>query len=134
MKRKLKVYSIEYASSMFRCNTPQITRIYSDKKLKEGQNIVVEHINYGIFIGTIIEDQTKEWENDEEVKNWIDYRYVQDIDLSNYLAKIEREKKKEELKKAMEERFKTIDKEQKFAYYATLDEDFKQLYDEYKNL
>ena len=34
----------------------------------------------------------------------------------------------------MKEEFKRIDEKKKFEYYATLDEDFKKIYDEYKKL
>ena len=43
-------------------------------------------------------------------------------------------KRKEELKQQMQDRFKIIDEEKKYQYYAELDSELKAMYDEYKNL
>lgn len=139
MERKLKVYNVRYASGMFRgiAYGKQEQYIYSEKELKKDDFIVVEHIDCGVFIGQVLEnvsDTDFEDYTDDDIKKEVEYRYVQDIDLSNYLAGIEKAKRKEELKTEMEERFKAIDKEQKFKYYAELDSDFKAMYEEYKNL
>lgn len=137
MKRKLKVYKIAYASGMFRCNNRQISNIYSTKKLKDGDFIVVEHIDCGVFIGQVLEDVSKTYYEDytdDEIKTVIEYRYVQDIDLSNFIAEKEKEKRKEELKQKMQERFKVIDEEKKYQYYAQLDDEMKAMYEEYKQL
>ena len=64
MKRKLKVYKIAYASGMFRCNNRQTSNIYSTKKLKDGDFIVVEHIDWGVFIGQVLEDVSKTYYED----------------------------------------------------------------------
>lgn len=136
MKRKLKVYSVSYASGMFRKGGYSETDIYSTKKLKIGDFVVVEHIGYGIFIGQVV-DSTFEDDSrvsDKEIRERIEYRYIQDIDLTDYMAEIKKAERKEELKSEMEEMFRAIDKEQKFEYYSTIDNDFKKLYDEYKNL
>lgn len=137
MKRKLKVYEIAYASGMFRCNNRQTTNIYSTKKLKDGDFIVVEHIDCGVFIGQVLEDVSKtDYEDytDDEIKTVIEYRYVQNIDLSDYTKEIENKKRKEELKQKMQERFKVIDEEKKYQYYAQLDDEMKAMYEEYKQL
>ena len=137
MKRKLKVYKIAYASGMFRCNNRQTSNIYSTKKLKDGDFIVVEHIDCGVFIGQVLEDVSKtnyEDYTDDEIKTVIEYRYVQDIDLSNFIAEKEKEKRKEELKQKMKERFKVIDEKKKYQYYAQLDDEMKAMYEEYKQL
>lgn len=137
MKRKLKVYEIAYASGMFRCNNRQTSNIYSTKKLKDGDFIVVEHIDCGVFIGQVLEDVSKtDYEDytDDKIKTVIEYRYVQDIDLSNFIAEKEKEKRKEELKQKMQERFKVIDEEKKYQYYAQLDDEMKAMYEEYKQL
>ena len=137
MKRKLKVYEIAYASGMFRCNNRQTTNIYSTKKLKDGDFIVVEHIDCGVFMGQVLEDVSKTYYadyTDDEIKTVIEYRYVQDIDLSNFIAEKEKEKRKEELKQKMKERFKVIDEEKKYQYYAQLDDEMKAMYEEYKQL
>lgn len=137
MERKLRVYNINYASGMFDDTHYRENEIYSDKKLNIGDFVVVEHINHGIFIGKILEDVTDIYytnTTDEELINSTYYRYIQTIDLSDYLNKIEKEKRKEELKDKMEAMFKNIDKEQKYKYYANLDENFKKVYDEYNSL
>ena len=133
-EHKLKVYEVEYASGMLRCNNRQTTEIYSDVELGEGEFIVVEHINCGVFICKVVEDTTCDYECDDEIRDCVSYRYIQHIDLSGYLAKIEREEKKKVLESKMKDAFKVIDEKKKFEYYATLDEDFKKLYDEYKQL
>ena len=135
MKRKLKVYSVSYASGMFRDNGYQNTEIYSEKKLKIGDFIVVEHIGCGLFIGQVLEDYSEITDyTDKEIKEYIEYRYIQDIDLTDYIAEVKKAERKKELKAEMEARFKIIDKEQKFEYYSKIDKEFSELYDEYKSL
>jgi len=137
MERKLKVYKVRYASGLFRNNNRQEQDIYSEKELKNDDFIVVEHVDCGVYIGQVLEDVSENvWGDctDNEIKENIDYRYVQDIDLSDYLANIEKQKRKEELKEEMEKKFAEIDKEKKYQYYAELDSDFKDMYEEYKNL
>ena len=56
------------------------------------------------------------------------------VDLEDYQKRLEQEKKLQELENAMK---KKIDSFNKFAYYesyANMDEDFKKLFDEYKEL
>lgn len=137
MERKLRVYNVVYASTMLSDVYHSENEIYSDKKLNIGDFVVVEHKNHGIFIGKVLEDDTYvlyDDYTDEELMNKFDYKYIQHIDLSDYLNNIEKEKRKEELKDKMEAMFKNIDKEQKYKYYANLDEDFKKVYDEYNSL
>ena len=71
---------------------------------------------------------------DDEIKEEIEYRYIQPINLVDYFSEIDKKKRKEELKQKMEEKFKEIDKEQKYAYYSELNDEFKELYSEYKSL
>lgn len=137
MEKKLKVYEVGYVSAMFRCENYQTTNIYSDKELKKGDFIIVEHIDCGLFIGKVLMDNSDcDFEDcsDSEIKEAIRYKYVQDIDLSNYFAEKEKQKRKEELKAEMEKKFAEIDKEQKYQYYADLDYSFRAIYEEYKNL
>ena len=63
----------------------------------------------------------------------LEYRYVQDIDVSNWWADIERKRRMEELRNEMESKFAEIDKKKKFEYYAQIDDDFRELYLEYEN-
>lgn len=138
MEKKIKVYDVEYVSRMCLDKIKQTTTIYSESVLKEGDFIIVEHINYGLFIGRVVASEDVQeaydfWE-DADIKEDIDYRFIQHIDLSNYLKQIEKEKRKKELEQKMKEEFKRIDEQKKFEYYATLDSDFKKIYDEYKEL
>lgn len=135
--RTLKIYEIEYASGMFNKKAQQTQYVYSDKTLDVGDFIVVEHIDFGVFIGRVVEEEICEFvdnRTDEDILEEIKYRYVQHIDLSNYMNKVNKEKRKQELKLKMKERFAIIDEEKKYQYYADLDEDLKKMYDEYKNL
>ena len=134
METKLRVYEVEYASGMYRYNNRQTTEIYAEYELCIGDFVVVEHIDCGVFIGKVIEDITDEFECDEEILDEFDYRYIQHIDLSKYFERVKKEEKKKELEEKMKEEFKRIDEKKKFEYYATLDDDFKKLYDEYKKL
>ena len=59
---------------------------------------------------------------------------MQRIDVSAYFDAIEKEKRREELRAEMEARFEEIDKEKKYAYYATLDKEFGALYKEYMKI
>lgn len=131
----LKVYVVTYGSNVLGKREDREISIYSSKKLKENEFIVVEHIDYGVFIGKVVEELEDNWyEDDEDIKKKISYRFVKKIDLSDWLKEKENEKRKAELKQQMQERFAIIDEERKYQYYANLDEEMKKLYDEYKNL
>lgn len=130
--KNLKVYLVEYASGMFRCNNRPNTDVCSNKELKEGELIVVEHKDCGIFIGKVISDESENFLESEI--NDIEYSYVKHIDLKDYFENINKQKRKEELKQQMQDRFKIIDEEKKYQYYAELDSELKAMYDEYKNL
>ena len=137
MEKKLKMYTIRYASGLLRTdNYRQEQNIYSSKELQEGDFVVVEHIGCGVFIGIVVDDVNDAYENwtDKEIMEDIQYRYLQPIDLSSYMDGIERAKRKKELKAQMTERFKQIDEEQKFKYYAGVDDELKVMYDEYMEL
>lgn len=132
--KNLKAYLVSYASGMFNGNQykrREDTVVYSTKELVQDQFVVVEHVECGIFIAKVLEDVTARYTRSTKE---IAYKYVQDIDLSDYLQGIENAKKKEELKIKMQERFKVIDEEKKYQYYAELDEDLKAIYEEYKQL
>lgn len=126
-KKKLKTYVVEYASNMFTDN-PKQNCINSYEELKEGEYIVVEHKGYGVFIAKVMHLNYDSFDYDYP------YRYLQRIDLSDYLDKIERQKRKEELEKEMEKRLENIDKKLKLKYYASVDSEFKKLFDEYEDL
>ena len=62
--------------------------------------------------------------------DWTIYQLVNRGEVvSAYVDAVDKEKRKEELMAQMEAKFKEIDKERKFEYYATL-----ELYKEYKEL
>lgn len=124
---KYNFYEIEYLSVCLVKGIAKTVVIKSNKSLSVGDTIVVEKENNGVFLGRVFKEI-------EDNKERVEYRYVQDIDLKEYFAGIEREKRKEELKKEMEKKFAEIDKIKKYEYYANLDDSFKAIYDEYKML
>lgn len=130
MKDKIYLYEIEYASGILRNNGRQNQVIISNKKLKEKQFIVAEHIDCGVFIGRVV----RELENDAYNTDYIEYRYLKNIDLSNWINKIELEHRYSELKQEMELAMKKIDKERKYEYYANIDKDFYSLFKEFQDL
>ena len=139
MENKLKIYIVDYASGLFRKQNRSSQVIYSDKELKIGDFIIVEHVDCGIFVAQVVDDDSEnfyylyEGGNEDVIKD-IDYKYVQHVDLTAYLNKLEKEKRKEELKEKMKEEFKKIDEKKKYEYYASMDDDFKKLYEEFKQL
>ena len=138
-KEKSYVYEIEYASDLLRGTCGRENRfIVSNKELNDGDFIVVEHIDCGIFIGRVVGITLGETDSDLLQENFdaeiFEYRYIQDIDVSNWWADIERKRRMEELKDEMESKFAEIDKKKKFEYYAQIDDDFRELYLEYENL
>lgn len=139
MEKKLKIYEVEYSSGLFKKQGRSTQTIYSDKELSIGDFIIVEHIDYGIFIAQVVEDETDNYyycteADNNDVISGIDYRYIQHVDLTNYLSKIAKEKRKRELKEKMKEEFKKIDEKKKYEYYASMDDDFNKLYEEFKQL
>jgi hypothetical protein len=137
-KEENYVYEIEYASGLLRTNGRENRLIVSNKKLNDGDFVVVEHINCGIFIGRVKGTTLGKTDSDLLQKSFnvedLEYRYLQDIDVSNWWSNIERKRRIEELKNEMESKFAEIDKQKKFEYYAQIDDDFRDLYSEYKDL
>ena len=123
----MKIYEFEYLSEA-RLSNRRTNCFTSAIELKVGDCVVVEKIGRGIFLGKI----TEVCEYDCET----DYAYVGKAGeaVTAYIDALEKEKRKEELRVQMEAKFKEIDKERKFEYYATLDESFGALYKEYKEL
>lgn len=108
--------------------------IYSYEKLNIGDYIVVERKGYGVFIAKVTYSKPDDYVVDYKLAEKYDYWYLQHIDLSDYINKIERQKRRKELEKEMEEKLESVDKELKLKYYASMDDSFKELYDEYENL
>lgn len=124
---KYNYYEVEYLSMCLVKGTVKTTIVKSEKELSVGDTIVVEKEDKGVFLGRVFKEM-------KDFKEKVEYRYVQDIDLREYFAGIERKKRREELKKEMEKKFAEIDKIKKYEYYANLDDSFKAIYDEYKML
>lgn len=134
-KIKYLYYEVEYASGMFREKNRQNCTIVSTTALKADDFIIVEHAGSGIFIGKVLRDISEEINYDECLYDeGTGYRFIQKVDLSKYLANLEKEKRKAELEEQMRERFEVIDELKKFEYYATLDDDMAKMYEEYKKL
>lgn len=124
---KYNYYEVEYLSMCLVKGTVKTTIVKSEKELSVGDTIVVEKEDKGVFLGRIFKEM-------KDFKEKVEYRYVQNIDLKEYFAEIERKQRREELKKEMEKKFAEIDKIKKYEYYANLDDSFKAIYDEYKML
>lgn len=135
----LKFYQIVYASGILNINGHNQNKIiFSTEELEIGDFVVVECKGNGIFIGKVIEDETdfikEDRGNIEDPYTVTQYRYIQKIDLSNWINEIEKKKRKEKLEQEMKEHFKRIDEKKKYEYYASIDDEFKRIYDEYKEL
>lgn len=124
----MKMYEFEYLSEAKLRGSSRTNCFTSAIELKIGDCVVVEKKGRGIFLGKITEVCSNDCETD--------YAYVGKAGeaVTAYIDALEKEKRKEELRIQMEAKFKEIDKERKFEYYATLDESFGALYKEYKEL
>lgn len=120
-------YEFEYLSEA-KLSNRRTNCFTSTIELKVGDCVIIEKNGRGIFLGRIT------YVCDCECNT--DYTYVGKAgkDVAAYVDAIDKEKRKEELRAQMEAKFKEIDKERKFEYYATLDESFGELYNEYKSL
>ena len=127
---KEKVYEFEYLSEVKLRGDGRTNYIASAIELKVGDAIVIEKEKRGIFLGRIIGIV------DFADGCVSDYKYIGDAGetVAAYLDAIEKEKQRAELRKEMEAKFAELDREKKYAYYATLDEDFRVLYDKYKKI
>ena len=123
--KEYNYYCFEYLSEGLLKN-PRIGEAKTYYEYEIGDTVVIEKEGRGIFLGRVI---GKALTQDVE-----GYNIIMDIDVSAYFEAIEIRKKKEALMDAMEEKFKEIDKLKKFEYYATLDKEFGELYEEFKNL
>ena len=124
----MKMYEFEYLSEAKLKGSSRTNCFISAIELKIGDCVVVEKKGRGIFLGKITEVCNCDCETD--------YAYVGKAGeaVTAYIDALEKEKRREELRAQMEAKFKEIDKERKFEYYATLDESFGELYKEYKGL
>lgn len=126
----MKTYKIEYSSVMFTDDKKHIY-VNSNTNYKKGAYVIIYKKDKGIFIGKIAElDNSNNGLVDK------DYSIMSNItkDVEKIRITVENTKRKEQLAKEMEARFAVIDKEKKFEYYATLDDELKSMYTEYKGL
>jgi hypothetical protein len=124
-------YKIQYMSSyLMKSDDYKETLIMSNKELQIGSYIIIEKTGQGLFLGKVLE----KWDNNQGVPKTCLYKYVQDIDLTSYFQEKEKEKRRKELEKKMEEEYARIDKMSKWEYYAAKDATFNKLLEEYKNL
>ena len=124
-------YKIQYMSSyLMKSDDYKETLIMSNKELQIGSYIIIEKVGQGLFLGKVLE----KWDNDQGVPKTCLYKYVQDIDLTDYFKKKEKEKRRKELEEKMEKEYARIDKISKWEFYASKDETFNKLFEEYKNL
>lgn len=136
-KNKLYVYEVEYASGILRNNGRNNQLVLSEIQLNDGDFIVVEHIDCGIFIGRVkgatLGTSDNELLERFDIEN-CEYKYIQNVDVSKWWKEIEKKERIKELKEEMESRFAEIDKQKKFEYYAQIDDGFRELYLEYEDL
>lgn len=123
----MKTYEFEYLSEA-RLSNRRTNEFMSAIDIKIGDCVIIEKIGRGIFLGRVTAVYDCECNSD--------YMLVGKAGeaVTAYIDALEKEKRKEELRAEMEAKFKEIDKERKFEYYATLDESFGELYKEYKAL
>ena len=124
----MKTYEFEYLSEVKLRDRRSTNCFMSAIDLKVGDCVVIERENRGIFLGRIIGAYDCECNTD-----YILVGKSGEV-VSAYIDALDKEKRREELIAEMEAKFKKIDKERKFEYYATLDDDFRELYKEYKEL
>ena len=123
--KEYNYYCFEYLSEGLLKN-PRIGEAKAEKVYEQGETVVIEKEGRGIFLGRII---GKALTQDVE-----GYNIVMDVDVSAYFEAIEREKRRAEIANELEERIANLDKMKKYEYYATLDKEFGELYEEFKNL
>ena len=127
-EQEYRTYEFEYLSEVKLRDRRSTNCFMSAIDLKVGDCVVIERENRGIFLGRIIGAYDCECNTD-----YILVGKSGEV-VSAYIDAVDKEKRKEELIAQMEEKFKKIDKERKFEYYATLDDGFKELYKEYREL
>ena len=124
----MKTYEFEYLSEVKLRDRRSTNCFMSAIELKTGDAVIIERENRGIFLGRIIGVYDCECNTD--------YMYVGKAGevVSAYIDAVDKEKRRTEIANELEERIANLDKERKFEYYATLDDSFRELYKEYKEL
>ena len=123
--KEYNYYCFEYLSEGLLKN-PRIGEARTEDIYESGDTVVIEKEGRGIFLGRIIGKALT-----EDVEG---YNIIMKADVAAYFEAIEKRKKKEEIGRLLEEQLAKIDKIKKFEYYATLDKEFGELYEEFKNL
>ena len=123
--KEYNYYAFEYLSEALIKN-PRMGEARTYGEYEIGDTVVIEKEGRGIFLGRII---GKALTQDVE-----GYNIVMKVDVAAYFEAIEKEKKRKELGRLLEEQLAKIDKLKKYEYYATLDKEFGRLYEEFKNI
>ena len=127
-EQEYRTYEFEYLSEVKLRDRRSTNCFMSAIDLKVGDCVVIERENRGVFLGRIIGAYDCECNTD-----YILVGKSGEV-VSAYIDAVDTEKRKEELITKMEAKFKEINKERKFEYYATLDDSFRELYKEYREL
>lgn len=136
-----RFYSVEYGSSALMPKEKRIEyTIYSNKKLNIGDTIIIKSKG-GFILCRVIDDISDVMKerygnlSEEQILNKAEHReFIEKVDLKHLYEEPDKMERKEELRKEMESKFKELDKELKFKYYAEQDDDFKKLFEEYSKL
>ena len=127
-EQEYRTYEFEYLSEVKLRDRRSTNCFMSAIDLKVGDCVVIERENRGIFLGRIIGAYDCECNTD-----YILVGKSGEV-VSAYVDAVDKEKRKEELMAQMEAKFEEINRERKFEFYATLDNGFRELYKEYKEL
>ena len=127
-EQEYRTYEFEYLSEVKLRDRRSTNCFMSAIDLKVGDCVVIERENRGIFLGRVIGVYDCECNTD-----YILVGKSGEV-VSAYIDAVDKEKRKKELMAQMEAKFKEIDKERKFEYYATLNDSFRELYNEYREL
>ena len=127
-EQEYRTYEFEYLSEVKLRDRRSTNCFMSAIDLKVGDCVVIERENRGIFLGRIIGAYDCECNTD-----YILVGKSGEV-VSAYVDAVDKEKRRTEIANELEERIANLDKERKFEYYATLDDSFRELYKEYKEL
>ena len=127
-EQEYRTYEFEYLSEVKLKDRRSTNCFMSAIDLKVGDCVVIERENRGIFLGRIIGAYDCECNTD-----YILVGKSGEV-VSAYIDAVDKEKRKEELITQMEAKFEEINRERKFEFCATLDNSFRELYKEYKEL
>ena len=127
-EQEYRTYEFEYLSEVKLRDRRSTNCFMSAIDLKVGDCVVIERENRGIFLGRIIGAYDCECNTD-----YILVGKSGEV-VSAYVDAVDKEKRRTEIANELEERIANLDKERKFEYYATLDNSFRELYKEYKEL